>query len=147
MSHDHVHPHQPRQHDGQSHPHPHGGAVVDRRAALRSGAVGIGALLLAACGSNTSDSTGADSGSDASSPPAEATATGDVTKASPDSLPGAASVDVLAGFDAFADTVTAFTSGEDGRFRLAVPAGLYALKAASSGYGVGFVEEDFELFG
>ncbi len=109
MGHDHIHPHQPRQH-GPSHPQ--NGAVVDRRAALRSGALGIGALLLAACGSNTSDSTDADSAADASAPTANGTATNDMTEATADSVSGTTSADVLAGFDAFADTVTAFTSGD-----------------------------------
>ena len=110
MSHDHVHPHQPRHHDDQSHPHR--GALVDRRTALRSGALGIGALLLAACGSNTTDSTDADSASGTSAPAANGTAATDITETTPDTVPGAASTDVLAGFDAFADTVTAFTSGD-----------------------------------
>ena len=108
MSHDHVHPHQPRRHDGQSHPY--NGAVVNRRAALRSGALGIGAVLLAACGSSAPDSTDGDSASDASSPSANTTATDEGTEANPDSAPGTASE--LPGFDAFADTVTTFTSGD-----------------------------------
>jgi YHYH protein len=111
MSHDHVHPHQPRQQDGQRHDHH--GAVIDRRTALRSGALGIGALLLAAaCGSRTSNPTHADSAADPSASAANGTAANDITEATPDSVSGTASVDVLAGFDAFADTVTAFTNGE-----------------------------------
>ena len=111
MSHDHVHPHQPRQHDGQSHPHQTVRWSTDAPRCARE-PLGIGALLLAACGSNTSDSTDADSASDASAPTANGTAANDTTEATPDTVSGTASVDVLAGFDAFADTVTAFTSGD-----------------------------------
>lgn len=115
MSHDHVHPHHPGEHDGYSHPHH--SAVFDRRAALRSGALGIGAILLAACGSNTSDSntsdsTDTDSTSGASAPTRDGTATNDVTEATAGTVSGTVPVGVLAGFDAFADTVTAFASGD-----------------------------------
>ncbi len=107
-SHDHVHPHHPSPSDGQRHSH--GGAMIDRRSALRSGAVGIGALLLAACGSNTSDPAVATSPSDGSDPATDGpTATGTAGTV-PATVSGTTSADVLAGFDAFADTVTGFTS-------------------------------------
>ena len=110
MCHDHVHPHHPGEHDGRSNHHH--GVAVDRRTALRSGAVGIGALLLAACGSNTSDPAAATSPSDGSGPAPNGTAANDTTVITPATVSGTASADVLAGFDAFADTVTAFTSGD-----------------------------------
>ncbi len=44
-------------HDGEHH-HPHLPALLDRRAALHTGAIGLGAVLLAACGSNGTAATG-----------------------------------------------------------------------------------------
>ncbi|CAB4362890.1 unannotated protein [freshwater metagenome] len=85
---DHVHPHT-HPHD---HVHPHApGPMLDRRAMLRAGGLGLGAILLAACrstGSVASTTTGAGSA---------------------DTI---ASLTTLPGFDAFADTVRAFVEGD-----------------------------------
>ncbi len=94
---DHVHPnHHPH------HEHPHVGPVFDRRTLLRSGAVGLGAMLLAACGS--SDSNSAASG--------ESTATADTVGTGRTTTETVASGETLAGFEAFADTVQAFIPGD-----------------------------------
>lgn len=105
MSHDHVHPH--------SHPHvhlySHFDVGIDRRTALSAGGLGLGALLLAACGSSgsasTSDTVTAATNVD--------TAEGDTTVTTvADPAVEVAGDEVLPGFDAFAATVQAFTSGD-----------------------------------
>ncbi len=93
--HDHVHPHHPG-HVARRTP-PHGSPVLDRRTAIRTGAVGLGAILLAACSSNTTGT---------------AAATTAVASSGTAPEPASTTADGLAGFDAFADTVAAFTSGE-----------------------------------
>ena len=97
----HHHPHShPHRHEHPNHDHLHLSEPVDRRTLLRSGAVGLGAMLLAACGTSGSDSGRGTSAS---------TSTGvDSTVAVSD----VAGDDALAGFDAFADTVTAFSDGD-----------------------------------
>ena len=94
---DHVHPNRHPHHE-----HPHVGPVFDRRTLLRSGAVGLGAMLLAACGS--SDSNSAASG--------ESTATADTVGTGRTTTETVASGETLAGFEAFADTVQAFIPGD-----------------------------------
>lgn len=83
------------------HPHRYLDAFLSRRTVLRSGAVGFGAALLAACGSSPNlspDDTGT-SGPGATTGGAASTG-----------VP-AGEVAALAGFDAFSDTVKAFTDG------------------------------------
>jgi hypothetical protein len=96
---DHVHSHHQPHHE---HPHVH--AAFDRRTLLRSGAVGLGAMLLAACGSSDSDPGTTGSG----------TALTDVaaTTVATTTAETGASGETLAGTEAFADTVQAFTSGD-----------------------------------
>ncbi len=98
--HPHHHPH------ADDHQHPHPAITLDRRALLRYGAVGLGAALLAACGSSGSAATQTTVESDASTTDGadQSTGTTDATVAASD--------DVLAGFDAFADSVKTFTSGD-----------------------------------
>lgn len=94
------------------HRHPHE-SVVDRRTLLRTGAVGLGAMLLAGCGSGSSAS-----GASATTPATpgttgaidDTTATDVTTTAAP--VVDTAGDGSLAGFDAFADSVRAFTSGD-----------------------------------
>lgn len=100
---------------------------IDRRLLLRSGAFGLGAVLLAACGSSSSDPTGTQPlTTDADAPTTDAATTTPVDATEPstadtsdetgaaDTTPGTASAttEVPAGFEAFAETVTAFTSGD-----------------------------------
>lgn len=105
MSHDHHHSH--RDPDHPHHVHPHIGPVVDRRAALRTGALGLGAMLLAACASNASESMNGTSTSTGETEAEDSTTT--TGAASPSD---ATTDDSLAGFDDFAETVRAFTSGD-----------------------------------
>ncbi len=107
-NHDHQHPHQ----------HPHVGAlpdhsrhdrgfdhVLDRRTLLMTGAFGLGAALLAACGvtENSIQTTGN----------ASTTSPGDAASGSvADTAAVGETGTTLAGFDAFADSVRAFTSGD-----------------------------------
>lgn len=95
MNDDHVHPHD-RSHD-HSHDHPHERGVLDRRLLLRSGVIGLGAILLAACRSDQTATPGS-TGSSTDSIVADSIVNG-VVGAPP-------------GFDAFAATVKAFTSGD-----------------------------------
>ena len=102
----HHHPHShPHRHEHPNHDHPHLSQPVDRRTLLRSGAVGLGAVLLAACGTS-----GSGSGRGTS-----ANTSTDTAPTGVDSTPSVSDVagdDALAGFDAFADTVTAFSDGD-----------------------------------
>lgn len=105
----HVHPHQTAQHaHPHDHLHPHE-PLVDRRTLLRTGAVGLGAALLAACGADNSNSATtatsatADTTLGGTAPAGPATASVSTSTAADDSLPG---------FDAFAESVSAFTSGD-----------------------------------
>ena len=96
----HHHPHE------HPHHHPQIAGALDRRALLQSGAFGLGAMLLAACGSGDSPSagpSGTTSSPPATSPPA-ATDRVDLTNG--------ATGKSLAGFDAFADSVKTFTTGD-----------------------------------
>ena len=105
--HPHTHPH--------DHVHPHE-SIVDRRTLLRTGAVGLGAVLLAACGSSDSSSittvssNGVTSGTTGATP--SDTASAGTTGASVSTSSDVADDGSLAGFDAFADSVRAFTSGD-----------------------------------
>ena len=96
-SHDHVHPHD------RVHPRE---PFIGRRTLLRTGAVGLGAVLLAACGSSNSGliatrvtTTGATTGT----APSDTMSTADA---------GAGDIGSLSGFDAFAESVRVFTSGD-----------------------------------
>lgn len=85
------------------HPHhPRIAGSLNRRALLQSGAFGLGAMLLAACSSGDSPS------SSPSSTPAKSPSggTGRVD------LTDGATEKSLAGFDAFADSVKTFTTGD-----------------------------------
>lgn len=102
MSGNHDHPHH-----GEHH-HPHTPSLIDRRTALRTGALGLGAVLITACSSSGRVATGnsAANSTDESSP----TATG--ATASDTAAAAAATSGHPAGFEAFADTVTTFTNGD-----------------------------------
>ena len=92
--HDHVHPHESTL-DRHDHVHPHE-STLDRRALLRTGGLGLGAILLAACTSARSSST-----------PAEPIDTDTVAPA-----PTVASLTTLPGFEQFAATVNSFVQGD-----------------------------------
>ena len=88
------------------HHHPHIAGSLDRRVLLQSGAFGLGAMLLAACSSSDSPSS-SQSGTASPSPstaPARATDRADLTEG--------ATRKPLEGFDAFADSVKTFTTGD-----------------------------------
>lgn len=112
MTHEHAHPHHhDHNHDGHHH---HGvDAGVNRRTVLRWGSVGLGAAMLATCGSNNGASSAV-----ATTPPGTASASSTITSNTIDSSTSAATGDVAAsagvlpGFDAFAETVQAFASGD-----------------------------------
>ena len=118
--HDHPHPHlhqnlhqYPREHPDRVHAHVAGS--VDRRTLIRSGAVGLGAMLLAACGSTNSDSGGTPSATaSADTAPTADPAASSTGPATSDSVAASDAVggEMLPGFDAFADTVTAFSDGD-----------------------------------
>ena len=98
------HSHQPH------HIHPHAAQMVDRRTLLRSGAIGLGAMLLAACGQSDSSSRGGVSASTPGDTATPNTATGAI-----DSTTVATAVvgdEGLPGFEAFADSVKAFNDGD-----------------------------------
>jgi len=82
---DHVHPHH--------HPHDHG-PTIDRRAVLRAGGLGLGAILLAACKAGGTFPSG----------PGSATASSDATTIT--------ALTTLPGFDAFAATVHTIVEGD-----------------------------------
>ncbi len=83
----HEHPHE--------HPHrPYIAGSLDRRTLLQSGAFGLGAMLLAACSSGGSPSSSQNGSS------------------TPSTSPSGATEKSLAGFDAFADSVRTFTTGD-----------------------------------
>lgn len=91
---DHVHPHT---HD---HVHPHApGPVIDRRALLRAGGLGLGAILLAACKAGSSGSGSATT--NAASDSTASTTAGTI-----------AALTSLPGFDAFVATVRTFVEGD-----------------------------------
>jgi hypothetical protein len=111
-SHDHMHAH------GQDHPHE---PFVDRRTLFRTGAAGLGAILLAACGSSNSSSSSVTGGpstdaavTDAAVTDAAVTDTAATTAVTEATAPSAVieAGGSLPGFDAFADSVRAFTSGD-----------------------------------
>jgi len=95
--HDHLHPHLPTLGSGEK---------FDRRTIVRTGAFGLGAILLAACGSNGSP---VDTASDLAS---QTTTGSDVDPDTPARASSASDDATLGGFDSFADTVRAFTSGD-----------------------------------
>ena len=106
----------PTHHDEHVHPHvPDSSLAVglDRRAVMRWGMVGLGAALLAACGSDDPTSP---SGTTADTATTGATTTGATAPGgTEDRTTGPSSADnaePLAGFDAFAESVQAFTSGD-----------------------------------
>ena len=109
MSGNHVHPHEhPHQHPHHGeHQHPHTPGLLDRRTALRTGAFGLGAALLAACGSSGTVATA--NSTTTSAEGSNTTATGATAS---DTTVTSAANQQLAGFDAFADTVTTFTNGD-----------------------------------
>ena len=108
MSGNHIHPHH------HPHHHPHAPPLYDRRAALRTGTLGLGAILLAACSSGATDNATAASIDGSTTTAQDASVSGSATSGGtvPATTPGSASVGELAGFEAFADTVTTFTSGD-----------------------------------
>lgn len=100
--HPHVHPHEP---------------LVGRRVVLRAGAVGLGAVLLAACGSASQESAGvtiSDGSTDTALASTAAPESASTTEVATESTAQTSVADgeSLAGFDSFADSVRAFTSGE-----------------------------------
>jgi len=97
--HDHVHPH-PHSHP-HDHVHPHE-PVLDRRAVLRAGGLGLGAILLAACTSARS----------ASSSPSVAAGEPGTTIAGTTTADTIAALTTLPGFDRFATTVHTFVQGD-----------------------------------
>ena len=103
--HDHVHPHEPFV-DRRT-------PFVDRRTLFRTGAVGLGAMLLAACGSNNSNST-ATKVTTTDVAPSDTASAGvtAATEASPTTPAGSEDDGVLSGFDAFAESVRVLTSGD-----------------------------------
>lgn len=119
MSSNHVHPHT-HPHHTHPHEHSHQGGAIDRRTLLMSGAFGLGAVLLASCRTGSAESTGdtiATSNSAATdavsdSTALDSTATTDATTVTTVADATTASDGVLPGFDAFAETVQAFTSGD-----------------------------------
>ena len=96
---DHFHPH------GNGHPHDHP-TGFDRRTLLKMAGAGLGGILLASCGSGTKTSTIITNST--SSILGGTTTTGNVVASSST----IADSGTLAGFDAFADTVKAFTQGD-----------------------------------
>lgn len=90
--HEHVHPHQP---SGSF-----SGPTIARRTVLRSGALGLGAMLLAACGSDAAPLSGTVS------------TAGDVSGTTATSGSTSVATETLAGFDAFAETVKTFADGD-----------------------------------
>ncbi len=94
------------------HVHPHVGGPVDRRTALQTGVTGLGALLLAACGSNSSESTNSASTTTGETTTTDTTEPGTTTDTTATTATDPAADGTLAGFDAFADTVKAFTNGD-----------------------------------
>lgn len=89
--------------------HPHTPGLHDRRAALRSGALGLGAILLAACGSSGTAATGGGSRTTLTGATTGTAASDTTTSAT---AAAAATSDELAGFEAFADTVRTFADGD-----------------------------------
>ncbi len=115
----------PSSHDDHAHAHAmpvRASLLIGRRAVLRSGAVGLGALLLAGCATNRTDSgastatsaldptNGDDTTTDATT--SEETSVTDPTNTAAGDTAAADTTEVPAGFAAFADTVTAFADGD-----------------------------------
>lgn len=118
LHHDHHDQHATDHHHPHVHHHP--AHTIDRRTLLRSGAFGLGAALLAACGSTGSSATGGSTPDSSSTDTATTgtatagTATADAPPTTLDTIDSSSSHSsgTLAGFDAFAGTVSAFTSGD-----------------------------------
>ncbi|WP_230519658.1 YHYH protein [Salinispora arenicola] len=96
-------PHHPHEHP---HHHPRIAGSLDRRALLKSGAFGLGAMFLAACSSSDSKSAGRYGNSS----PTPSTSRPDATDRV--DLTTGATEKSLDGFDAFSDSVRTFTTGD-----------------------------------
>ena len=95
MSHPHHHPHSQQ---------PRIAVALDRRALMQSGAFGLGAMLLASCSSGDPSSSQGSASPTPPSAPAGATNSVDLTEGATEKS--------LDGFDAFADSVKTFTTGD-----------------------------------
>lgn len=111
MHDEHTHPHHhDHNHDNHHHGHPHPGPAVDRRSVLRWGSAGIGAVLLGACGS--SETTSTETSTTLLGNASSTTTTAGASSTVVDQTTSDVGNELLPGFDAFAESVQAFASGD-----------------------------------